>query len=219
MKWLKTGWESIPIYVFGIVFLIKALVSGLRTPAQYLSALILALTLSVGIYALLRGKFRNKTKDANSKTTEEPVKKTEEKPAEDPFVVQGREQLRELETLNEAIPDPEISARLKQMTLLAENLLEIVRENPEKKAGIRQIIQYYLPTVIKLLHQYTKLQEQENPGENIRTSMERIRGILADVNLALQKQTDKLFAADVVDITAEIRVMEKKLAAEGLAEE
>jgi len=69
------------------------------------------------------------------------------------------------------------------------------------------------------LHQYTKLQEQENPGENIRTSMERIRGILADVNLALQKQTDKLFAADVVDITAEIRVMEKKLAAEGLAEE
>ena len=53
-------------------------------------------------------------------------------------------------------------------------------------------------------------------GENIQTGMERIEGMLDKVIVAFQKQLDGLFARDLVDITADIRVMEQMLAQNGL---
>ena len=47
--------------------------------------------------------------------------------------------------------------------------------------------------------------------------MTKIENMLEKVIAAFQQQLDSLFANDVVDITAEIRVMEKMMASEGLA--
>ena len=60
------------------------------------------------------------------------------------------------------------------------------------------------------------LQDVGLQGENIQTGMERIEGMLDKVIVAFQKQLDGLFARDLVDITADIRVMEQMLAQNGL---
>jgi len=108
---------------------------------------------------------------------------------------------------------------VRDIQILTDQILDVVDKQPEKKPKIRQLINYYLPTVIKLLRQYLLLQEQEVAGGNIEASKEKICKMLMDINSALKKQLDNMFEADLVDITAEIRVMEKKLAAEGLTED
>ena len=81
---------------------------------------------------------------------------------------------------------------------------------------IRQFLNYYLPTTIKLMEQYVTLQNQSLKTENITEGMQKIEDLLDKVIIAFQRQLDALFEADVVDITADIRVMEQMMASEGL---
>ena len=93
---------------------------------------------------------------------------------------------------------------------------DCVRKNPKKLSQIRQFLNYYLPTTIKLMEQYVTLQNQSLKTENITEGMQKIEDLLDKVIIAFQRQLDALFEADVVDITADIRVMEQMMASEGL---
>src|SRR5699024_8359087 len=84
----------------------------------------------------------------------------------------------------------------------------------------RQFLNYYLPTTIRLLEQYVRLQELHlQDGENVAEAMEKIRGAIAAIRKSFHRQLDSLFARDVVDITAEISVMEQMLQRQGLADD
>ena len=93
-----------------------------------------------------------------------------------------------------------------------------MKEHPEKLKQIRQFLNYYLPTTIKLMEQYVTLQNQSLKTENITEGMQKIEDLLDKVIVAFQRQLDALFESDVVDITADIRVMEQMMASEGLTE-
>ena len=64
-----------------------------------------------------------------------------------------------------------------------------------------------------------KLQNQQMRMGNIDEGMQKIENMLENVIVAFQKQLDSLFESDVVDITADIQVMEQLMAAEGLTGE
>ena len=64
-----------------------------------------------------------------------------------------------------------------------------------------------------------QLQNVGLKGENITSAMSKIEEMLDKVIVAFQKQLDSLFERDVVDITADIRVMEQMMAAEGLTDQ
>ena len=66
------------------------------------------------------------------------------------------------------------------------------------------------------MEQYVTLQNQSLKTENITEGMQKIEDRLDKVIIAFQRQLDALFEADVVDITADIRVMEQMMASEGL---
>ena len=75
---------------------------------------------------------------------------------------------------------------------------------------------YYLPTTIKLLERYVQMQNVGMTGDNIDSGMKQIEELLDKVIVAFQKQLDSLFERDVVDITAEIKVMEQMMSSQGL---
>ena len=131
-------------------------------------------------------------------------------PELDAVLQQGQASVRRIQELNDAIPDFKLSAQLKQLEILTQKIFDYVKQ-------IRQFLNYYLPTTIKLLEQYVVLQNQGMRVGNIDEGMTKIENMLEKVIAAFQQQLDSLFENDVVDITAEIRVMEKMMASEGLA--
>ena len=98
-------------------------------------------------------------------------------------------------------------------------MIDQVEKKEEKLKQVRQFMNYYLPTTIKLLEQYVQLQNVGLKGENISTAMQQIEQMLDKVIVAFQKQLDSMFERDVVDITADIQVMEQMMAAQGLTKE
>ncbi len=222
-----------PIYGFGLAFLIYSLFFNLSGFGSFVRCIILA----AAVYLLLKSIFKKGKKDevepepqpAQEKKAEkkpepkpepkkpepEPVKSTGN-PELDAVIRQGSSSVQRIRALNDAIPDYKISAQLKQIEILTASIIDQVEKKEDKLKSVRQFMNYYLPTTIKLLEQYVQMKNVGLKGENIENGMKQIEDMLDKVIVAFQKQLDDLFERDIVDITAEIQVMERMMASQGL---
>ena len=219
--------SALPIYSIGIVWLLYA--GKLNTFRGILSCAVV----SAIVYAILRIVLPGKKTDEPPKAAapEQPQpKQAEKKPEPQPepepeeklppelqsVIYQGKRAIADIRRLNDEIPDERISAQIDLIERLTAQIFDCVRKNPKKLSQIRQFLNYYLPTTIKLMEQYVTLQNQNVKTENITEGMQKIEDLLDKVIVAFQRQLDALFESDVVDITADIRVMEQMMASEGL---
>ena len=216
--------SALPIYAIGIVWLLYA--DKLNTFRGILSCAVV----SAIVYAILRivlpGKKTDEPPKAAAPEQPQPKKKPEPQPEPEPeeklppelqsVIYQGKRAIADIRRLNDEIPDERISAQIDLIERLTAQIFDCVRKNPKKLSQIRQFLNYYLPTTIKLMEQYVTLQNQSLKTENITEGMQKIEDLLDKVIIAFQRQLDALFEADVVDITADIRVMEQMMASEGL---
>lgn len=127
--------------------------------------------------------------------------------------------LRELERLGGSIADPGVSADIARLRQVSEKIFQAVRDDPAKLPKIRQFMDYYLPTALKLLNAYDRMSGAGVSGENIGGTMARVENTMKTVVKAFEKQLDSLYGETALDISAEIRVMETLLAREGLKEQ
>ena len=78
---------------------------------------------------------------------------------------------------------------------------------------------YYLPTTLKILRAYAQMEAQGIEGENITAATDRIEGMMDKVVDGFEKQLDKLFQDDAMDITTDVEVLERMLDKDGLGGE
>ena len=60
------------------------------------------------------------------------------------------------------------------------------------------------------------LQHQNLAQGNVASALEKIEGMMQTIVLAFSKQLDTLYQKDVMDITAEIQVLEQMMKAQGI---
>ncbi|MBQ8955095.1 MAG: 5-bromo-4-chloroindolyl phosphate hydrolysis family protein [Clostridia bacterium] len=123
-----------------------------------------------------------------------------------------------IRALNDEIDDEVVSQRIERIEHVTASILKTLRERPEKAKDARRFMNYYLPTTLKLLENYRLMEKQSFQGENIRTSRRKIEGILEEIVVAAEKQQDRLFSAEAMDVEAEISVLENMMAMDGLTE-
>ena len=224
----------LPIYAIGAVWLLY------RDKLSTFRGIVSCAIVSAIVYGILRIVLRGKkTQDKPEEAAQAqpvqpqpaPEKRPEPKPEPEPqkeddtlspelksVIHQGETSIKTIRRLNDEIPDERMSAQIDLIERLTAQIFDSVRQKPEKLGQIRQFLNYYLPTTIKLMEQYVQLQNQNVKTENIDEGMQKIEGLLDKVIVAFRRQLDALYEADVVDITADIRVMEQMMAGEGLTE-
>jgi hypothetical protein len=127
--------------------------------------------------------------------------------------------LRQIREVNDAIRHPELSRKIDRIGEITERILEFQREHPDKSAELRKFLNYYLPTTLRILNSYAELEKQGIEGENIATTKKRIEDMMDMVVEGFERQLDKLFAGDMMDIAADITVMEQMMQGDGLVED
>ena len=75
------------------------------------------------------------------------------------------------------------------------------------------------PQTLKTLEAYARLEAQGIETESIRMAKGRISGVLDKLCDGYEKQLDKLFETDAMDISADIAVMERMLKKDGLTDD
>lgn len=209
----------LPIYLIGFVWLLWALLGTLCRPVHYVSAAVV----SALIYLLGKAVFPDKTFEIKDEPKEkaEPEPKKEEKKAAYPPEIQAliderNRAVSEMRRLNDSILDETISAQIDRLERVTGKIVDAVVAEPSKQPQIRKFMNYYLPTTLKLLNAYDRMDSAGVSGANIDGTKGRIEDILETVCAAFDKQLDSLYGAEALDISTDITVLEQMLAQEGI---
>lgn len=208
----KTRKSAVPYYAAAAVWVAWAALRDLYKPGQFAFVAVL----SAGVFLLLRAVCR----DEVIETVVPDPPKEEEKPtgnAElDKMISDGRKAISEMKRLDDAIADEKISRDIRRLEAVSQQIFDNVKADPGKLPQIRQFMDYYLPTTLKLLNAYDRMDSTGVAGDNITGTKEKVEKMMDTIVAAFEKQLDSLFGADAMDISTDIAVMENLLAREGL---
>ena len=210
--------SPVPLYLGAAVWLLW----GWFLPLYRLSDILLAAGVSCG--AILVGKllFPNETyeipeaKVQGTPKAEEKKAETTGNPEIDALIAERDRAVSEMKRLNASIPDEKLSRQIDHLEETTRKIIAQVVESPEKLPQIRKFMNYYLPTTLKLLNAYDRMDSTGVSGANIDGTKGKIEEMLDTIVVAFDKQLDSLFSDEALDIATDITVMEQLLAREGL---
>ena len=125
--------------------------------------------------------------------------------------------LAEIQAVNDAIADPVMSEKIDRIGAITGKIFAYQQKNPGKDTQLRSFLSYYLPTTLRILKAYAQMEAQGIEGENIHAAKERIEGMMDKVVEGFEKQLDRLFENDAMDITTDVEVLERMLEKDGLS--
>lgn len=134
----------------------------------------------------------------------------------DEMLTDIQQKLDRLHALNEALPDPELSAAMTRMEKAGRSIVETVEANPEKAKQVRRFANYYLPDAVNVLEQYARLARQGVRGENAASIRAEVERNAASIATAFENQLDSLYAVESMDLSADLTVLQNMLKGQGL---
>lgn len=149
---------------------------------------------------------KERERDADPAMTEE-VKRV---------ITEGRTYIDKIHMANKEIQDAEVSRKLDDLEATVAKIFEYVEAHPESAPETKKLMKYYLPTTIKLLDSYQKLDDHPLQGQNINNSKRQIEDTLDTLNQAFARLFDNLYQDTSMDINSDISVLNTMLAQEGL---
>ena len=208
-----------PIYLVGLVWLAYAVLFPLYRVSDY----IICGVISAAFFLLGKTIWPDAVLIEDG---EEPpaaprsAPKAEEEPAADPEVAallaERDKAVSELRRLNDAIADERISAQIDHLEETTRKIVDQVAAQPDKLPRIRRFLNYYLPTALKILNAYDRMDDTGLSGGNVGAGMEKVERMMDALTAAFDKQLDELFGGEALDLSAELTVLEQMLAREGL---
>ena len=118
---------------------------------------------------------------------------------------------------NDRIDDEVLSAKIDRLETVTSQIFKVIQEQPAKKNQASTFLNYYLPTTLKILNAYDRMDSTGISGDNIDSTKERVEQLMDTLVHAFDKQLDSLFGAEALDISTDITVLENMLAREGLS--
>ena len=200
----------IAFIAMGVVVVIYSLIFKLYRWQHYLIAAGIALL--VGRIAYIMAQGLDTTQEA---PVQQSIPKTGDT-AVDSLVEKGQEMLAQIRKENDLIPDAELSVQMNQLENVANRIFHTVAEQPAKAPQIRRFMDYYLPTTLKMLSGYHKMDERQLNGKSAQETRAQVREAMDTVLKAFDKQLDALYQDDMLDISTDIDVMETMLRQDGL---
>lgn len=89
--------------------------------------------------------------------------------------------LGEIRRLNDDIDDPVMSQKIDRIGEITGKIFAYQKQSPNRAGQLRSFLSYYLPTTLKILRAYARMEEQGVEGENIRSAKARIEGMMDKV--------------------------------------
>lgn len=135
------------------------------------------------------------------------------------MVAEGMEYIRKLRELNDRIPGDIISQKLFRLENLLKEIFDSIREHREQMHRMHKLMDYYLPTTLKLVEAYEEFDQVSAPGDEIVKAKAEIENTLDTINQAFTELLNNLFQAAVFDATTDAQVLKTMLAKEGLTKD
>ena len=217
----------LPVYLIGATWLAWSLFAPLYRPTHY----IMAALASFIVYYVGKMIFPDRGYEAAEPAQAPPQPEPRSAPKQeaarqkpkstgnpeiDALLAERERAVSEMRRLNASIKDVKISAQISHLESTTGKIIDAVVASPSKLPQIRKFMNYYLPTTLKLLNAYDRMDATGVSGANIDGTKGKIEDMLDTICTAFTRQLDDLYGEEALDVSAEIKVMEQMLAQEGL---
>lgn len=146
----------------------------------------------------------HKPKEHNSTDTEEDAAVILQK---------GRTGLLEIRKLGLKVKNQKIRLLTEEICKTVERIFSVLKEKPDQIPQVRKMLNYYLPTLGKILMKYRRLEENGIPAGDI---ADNTISCLENIRVAMDKQYVSLFDDDILDLTVEMEVLTMMCKRDGL---
>lgn len=151
--------------------------------------------------------------DTTDQKKEEPEKEEKKK---DPVTAQDYIDI--INSLNNDIPDKEISDGLFETCALIKQIQSLEKKFPDSKPKLKKLYEYYLPILVKILQQYVNLQSATSDASYGKTKQQLTRTIKL-INEAMKKIISSMTDEDFINLAADISTLEAVLQKDGLTDD
>jgi len=132
------------------------------------------------------------------------------------IIRRGDDLIKEVYENKVAISEYEMTIKLSHLESVLKKIFKRVEKHPEVVPQMRKMMDYYLPTTVKLLKAYVQLDKQAIQGVNILSAKTEIEESLDTLISAYEKLLDDLFEDIMLDVSTDISVLNTMLAQDGL---
>jgi len=136
----------------------------------------------------------------------------------DAVITSGQEMIAQIKAENVLITDPTLSAQMESICDKCTQIFKTVSEAPDKATQVRKFMNYYLPTTLKMLANYRKMQQRGVSYQDMQSARETTERGLNMILTACQKQIDNLHRENLLDMSTDIDVLEQMLKRDGYTE-
>ena len=135
------------------------------------------------------------------------------------IIREGNDYIALIRQKNDTIQGEVFSEKLYRMESLLKEIFVNVEKRPEQASQMHRLMNYYLPTTLKLLTAYEEFDQMSVQGEDVTDAKREIENTIDTINDAFGELLNKLFAATAMDVTTDAQVLKTMLAREGLTKE
>ena len=121
------------------------------------------------------------------------------------------EKLKILNKLSKLNFETNIRDRLTAVQNSLIKLMESLNKDPKELINSRHFLTYTLDSLITILQKYDELRKLPSKDTNILSSLEKVEPVLITINDAIQKHHRKILDHTVMQLDAEIEVMQKTM--------
>jgi len=132
------------------------------------------------------------------------------------MISEGTDYINRLHAINEDIPGEIMTAKLNRLENILKELFGCVEKHPEQMPRMHEVMNYYLPTIMKLMEAYKEYDSLIEADREILDAKKQIEGSIDTINSALRKILNNLFRDSVWDVTTDATVLNTMLTQKGL---
>lgn len=201
------------------VWMIYIVIRPMQSWIDFLIAGILSI-IALGYFAYKSGRVRYlEEKRYKAPKTPAPVPIKTGNSDLDTLLTTAMDYVSQLNELSLNITNEKMSGPIGELLNVSRQIFAYVEKQPDKIRQIRQFMNYYLPTTIKLLTSYRELSQQPLKGDNIREAMGKIESSMDGIVKIFHNELDSLYSDKAVDITVDVDVMLAMMRQQGVSDD
>lgn len=191
-------------------------------PSKYTDNLFINAAVGLVIYVIFvffTRRFTNFEKTEDTQEDIQPMIEQELKEDQKAMDNKAKKQIVLLKDYNEKIPNEKVSQDIEAIIRLVEAIMEYLEKYPSQASSMNKFLDYYLPTVMKLLEVYQLYDEIPNLSEDMKVTLTKIEASLESMKQALNKKIDQFYQEESMITGANITMLNTLLHQEGLLDD
>lgn len=178
-----------------------------------------------GLFAIFAGFFLPKAKDVDDAArmkvhplTSEALRQipAEEQETYGALYEKAQQDYVAIEQAAAGLADEELRAELAGLQPISVRIMDYMGAHPEKIPLARKFVTYYQDRTAALVKEYLEFERTGLSTEQVEATKAKIRATLAAMDEAYTAEFEKLLSDKLLDVDAELKVMEQTLAADGI---